>query len=218
MSNDHHLPARERLHWSGPRDIPRHQRTPVMSNSAHPISHPDLACTACVPSRSSARRTPWTTPRTHSTPRCRRLRCLVIPTCSRWRPSCSAATHQTTASSRRTPPMPIRDATELLQSIAHDHLLTAAERSAGMLALVSIPGHGALQRRRHQGLAGPARRVRAPNPAPTPPPNSRRRRPRLTPRPARPAVPSQTTNSYAATAARTHRRSGYDAPRHRPTR
>ncbi len=36
--------------------------------------------------------------------------------------------------------MPMRDATELLQSIAHDHLLTAAERAAGMLALVSIPG------------------------------------------------------------------------------
>jgi hypothetical protein len=38
------------------------------------------------------------------------------------------------------PPMPMRDATELRQDIAHDHLLTAAERSAGMLALVSIPG------------------------------------------------------------------------------
>lgn len=38
------------------------------------------------------------------------------------------------------PPMPMRDATELLRSIAHNQQLTVAERSAGMLAPVSIPG------------------------------------------------------------------------------
>jgi len=38
------------------------------------------------------------------------------------------------------PPMPMRDATELLRGIAHDQQLTAAERSDGMLALVSMPG------------------------------------------------------------------------------
>jgi hypothetical protein len=38
------------------------------------------------------------------------------------------------------PPMPMRDASQLLRGIAHDEELTAAERSAGMLALVSIPG------------------------------------------------------------------------------
>lgn len=38
------------------------------------------------------------------------------------------------------PPMPMRDATELLHSIAHDQQLTVAERCDGMLTLVSMPG------------------------------------------------------------------------------
>jgi len=115
--------------------------------------------------------------------------------------------------------MPMRDATELLQSIAHDHLLTAAERAAGMLALVSIPGtvlFNADDTKAWQALLGGyARPIFSPPHHPT---QRSERRASASASIGQAGRPRQTTNPSAATAARTHRRSGYDARRHRPTR
>jgi hypothetical protein len=84
------------------------------------------------------------------------------------------------------PPMPMDDATQLLRSIAYDEQLTAAERSASMLAPVRIPGtvlFNANDTKAWQVLLGGYA-------CQTLPPPHHRRRPHVTPRPAGPTIPS----------------------------